>query len=246
MKTKNIIIGIYKITSPSGKVYIGQSIDIYKRWRGHKSLTKKNVDYKLYNSLKKYGFENHVFEVIHESLEEELNSWEAHYGKLFDVTNRECGLNLRECGGSKGRFNQEVKDKMSESAKKRFNDPANNHPLYNRCCTEETKALLRQLNIDRIGKKRSKDSIEKGLLKTIGRKRTDKFKLDRTGEKNQMFGRNHTQETKQLQGKIIKLAWVRRKKEGRDRQSTEHIANRVESTRKTKELIKQERAMMIF
>jgi predicted GIY-YIG superfamily endonuclease len=24
--------GIYKITSPSGKIYIGQSIDIEKRW----------------------------------------------------------------------------------------------------------------------------------------------------------------------------------------------------------------------
>ena len=28
-----IMIGIYKITSPSGKVYIGQSIDIERRWK---------------------------------------------------------------------------------------------------------------------------------------------------------------------------------------------------------------------
>ena len=30
------ISGIYKITNPKGKVYIGQSIDIYKRFKSYK------------------------------------------------------------------------------------------------------------------------------------------------------------------------------------------------------------------
>lgn len=29
--------GIYKITSPSGKIYIGQSIDIKRRWLDYKT-----------------------------------------------------------------------------------------------------------------------------------------------------------------------------------------------------------------
>ena len=49
--------GIYKITSPSKKIYIGQSVDIIGRWNLYKKLRCKNQTY-LYYSLKKYGFEN--------------------------------------------------------------------------------------------------------------------------------------------------------------------------------------------
>jgi predicted GIY-YIG superfamily endonuclease len=41
------MIGIYKITSPSGKVYIGQSWDIYDRWKKHKQ---KNLNRRELNS----------------------------------------------------------------------------------------------------------------------------------------------------------------------------------------------------
>ena len=55
--------GIYRITSPSEKVYIGQSINLSDRMRQHK-YSEKN--YYLKNSLLKYGFDNHKFEIIHE------------------------------------------------------------------------------------------------------------------------------------------------------------------------------------
>jgi hypothetical protein len=32
------MIGIYKIINPKGKTYIGQSINIEKRWNGYKKL----------------------------------------------------------------------------------------------------------------------------------------------------------------------------------------------------------------
>lgn len=31
------MIGIYKITSPSNRIYIGQSIDIEARWKSYKT-----------------------------------------------------------------------------------------------------------------------------------------------------------------------------------------------------------------
>lgn len=40
--TQEIISGIYKITTPSGKFYIGSSINIFKRWREHKWQLKTN------------------------------------------------------------------------------------------------------------------------------------------------------------------------------------------------------------
>jgi hypothetical protein len=48
------MIGIYKITSPSKKVYIGQSVNIEKRKYFYEiGNCKKQI--KLYNSIKKYG-----------------------------------------------------------------------------------------------------------------------------------------------------------------------------------------------
>ena len=51
----NKICGIYKITSPTGKIYIGQSVDIKKRWNHHKYAKDKKCS-KLYSSFKKYGY----------------------------------------------------------------------------------------------------------------------------------------------------------------------------------------------
>jgi hypothetical protein len=41
------ICGIYKITSPSGKVYIGQSVDIKRRFTTYKILnkSKRHLEY---------------------------------------------------------------------------------------------------------------------------------------------------------------------------------------------------------
>ena len=70
------VCGIYKITSPSGKVYIGQSIDIKRRFTSYKTLNKSKRQVKLYNSFVKYGVENHIFETIEECLVDFLNERE--------------------------------------------------------------------------------------------------------------------------------------------------------------------------
>jgi hypothetical protein len=80
------MIGIYKITNPKGKIYIGQSIHIEKRFDQYKyNITSQQT--KLYNSLKKYGYKNHVFEIIEECSLEFLNKketyWKQHYLNLF-------------------------------------------------------------------------------------------------------------------------------------------------------------------
>ena len=58
-----IISGIYKLTSPSGKCYIGQSKNIYQRFRDHKRAN-KHKHCKLYVAIKKYGYENFKKEII--------------------------------------------------------------------------------------------------------------------------------------------------------------------------------------
>ena len=55
---------IYKITSPSGRLYVGKTHDLRKRVNAYKCDVRKNrKDLKLHNSLRKYGWDAHILEV---------------------------------------------------------------------------------------------------------------------------------------------------------------------------------------
>jgi group I intron endonuclease len=75
----NPIIGIYKITSPSNKVYIGQSVNVKKRWINYKGLHSKSSGPHLLRSLIKHGYKSHTFEVIEECSIEQLNERETYW-----------------------------------------------------------------------------------------------------------------------------------------------------------------------
>lgn len=112
------MIGIYKITSPTGKINIGQSWNIKKRKNSYKYLECKKQT-KIYNSLKKYGFENHLFEVIHELpidiTQEILDNYEIFYWQQY----KDCGfemMNIRDPGKG-GKLSEETKRKISEVKK---------------------------------------------------------------------------------------------------------------------------------
>jgi group I intron endonuclease len=78
------MIGIYKITSPNERVYIGQSVNIQKRFSGYRRM--KSVDQsRLHASFLKYGIDNHVFEIIEECDFLELNKRERFYQDMYDV-----------------------------------------------------------------------------------------------------------------------------------------------------------------
>lgn len=85
------MIGIYKITSPSGKVYIGQSRNIRKRFSVYKRKKCEN-QIRIYNSIMKYGWDNHIFEVIEECEIELLNERERYWQDFYNVIGKN-GLN---------------------------------------------------------------------------------------------------------------------------------------------------------
>lgn len=85
------ICGIYKIISPSGKIYIGQSVCIKTRWSSYKTRgCEKQII--LQKSFNKYGWKSHIFEIIEECLEEDLNLRERYWQEFYDATGRN-GLN---------------------------------------------------------------------------------------------------------------------------------------------------------
>ena len=94
------MIGIYKITNNiNGKIYIGQSIDIKKRWETHKYYTYKK-DTKLQKAFTKYGISNFTFEVLEECSKELLDEKEIFWIKYFNSF--EDGYNMT-LGGQEGR-----------------------------------------------------------------------------------------------------------------------------------------------
>jgi group I intron endonuclease len=110
-------IGIYKITSPSGKVYIGQSIDIEKRKFIYSKLHCKTQT-QLYNSLNKHGWENHIFETIElcdesKLLEREI-FWKQYH--LFLVDNNMAKVLFHQINDGKGgNRSDEIKKKIGIS-----------------------------------------------------------------------------------------------------------------------------------
>lgn len=111
--SKEIICGIYKITNPSGKIYIGESQDISLRTYYY-SIVSCHKQRKLYNSLKKHGWENHIFEIIEECEFDDLLCRERYWQDFYDVLGKN-GLNLKltSCGDIKGVVSQDTRDKIS-------------------------------------------------------------------------------------------------------------------------------------
>jgi group I intron endonuclease len=170
------LIGIYKITSPSGKIYIGQSIDIKRRFRYYNNLKCKEQP-KLYNSFLKYGVDAHKFEIIELCMQKYLNNMERYYQEKYDTVNN--GLNLLYVK------NEHFNGGHSEESKKKISNSLKGRPIH-----ENTRAALLLSNKTRVlspesierfrkastGKKASKETRAKQSLIRTGIKRNEETK----------------------------------------------------------------------
>jgi group I intron endonuclease len=105
--------GIYKIVSPSGKIYIGQSINIERRFSEYKRLQCK-LQRKLYHSILKYGWDNHekfILEIVDNELNliDRENYWKDYY-RVLEIPS----LCLRK-DGTGGKDSEETKKRKSEA-----------------------------------------------------------------------------------------------------------------------------------
>lgn len=165
---KGLITGIiYKYTSPSNKVYIGQTTNEEQR--------KKNFKCKeLYSGIKfdcarkKYGVsDNWKYEVIskknylnNEDASFDLDLLEVYYIAEYDSYNNGYNSTFGGDGSSGVIVSEETRKKKSEAVKGEKN------PFYNRYHTKETKKKISE--------------TKKGT---------------QVGNKNPFFGRKHTEES---------------------------------------------------
>jgi group I intron endonuclease len=113
------IAGIYKIVSPSNKVYIGQSINIYQRWANYHSLNRKATGLKLLNSFQKYNCKNHLFTLIEECPIEQLNERETYWKQVeLDKVNNDWSkvLFCELYDNGTGPRSKQIKEKISKSS----------------------------------------------------------------------------------------------------------------------------------
>jgi group I intron endonuclease len=149
------MIGIYKITSPSKKIYVGQSIDIERRFKEYKKF-QCNQSLKLYNSLKKHGYENHIFEILEECSKSQLNEKEENY--ILSFNSHIDGLNIKLA--SKPAWTGKKRPEHSEFLKK-------NGSGLSYIRTQEHKDNLKE---KLSGRKLSKELCEKISKNKIGKK----------------------------------------------------------------------------
>lgn len=86
---KDKITGIYKITNvKTEEAYIGQSVDIAKRWTDHIKCglgINASATNKLYTAMQKYGIHNFTFELIEQCPKEQLNEKEMFWIGMYDT-----------------------------------------------------------------------------------------------------------------------------------------------------------------
>lgn len=110
------MIGVYKITNIiNNKVYIGQSVNIEKRWREHKYAFNRgdHSNIQFQRAWVKYGEDNFRFEVIEECSVDSLNDRESFYILKFQSTNPQYGYN-RTFGGESPKMTEEYKKYISK------------------------------------------------------------------------------------------------------------------------------------
>ena len=144
--------GIYMWTSPSGKSYIGQAVNLKKRYNSFLRFNKNYSGDKINNARKKYNNESDwKYEVLEYCDVNELDEREKYYIALYDTINN--GYNCESGGNENKIVSDESKQKMSEAKKgnhltkehKRKMSEAKkdeNNPMWGKHFTEEQKRKM--------------------------------------------------------------------------------------------------------
>ena len=111
------MIGIYKITSPSNRIYIGQSIRLEERLLEYKKQKNCSGQPKVFNSFLKYGVKNHKFEIIEECSADLLNNRERYWQEFYNTIINGLNCILTKTTDKKAVFSNEIRNKMSIAKK---------------------------------------------------------------------------------------------------------------------------------
>ena len=180
------MIGIYQIRRLSdGKCYIGQSVNIRKRFSAHRTRPVGYID----NAIQKHGIDSFAFEIIELCDESILDQREIHWIAALD-TIKPNGFNLTH-GGEGGRPSDEIRRKMSDAHK-------------GKTLSTETRKKLSKINSGenhpQFGKQRSKETLRRMSEVMKGNKPSaetrKKLSEANSGENHPQLGKPRSPETR--------------------------------------------------
>jgi hypothetical protein len=236
---------IYKLTSPSGKCYVGQTkfhidfrwsqhIKSWERWKQDRSR-KKNSS-KLYYGFDKYKPDFWQKEIVFKcSSKEELDFMEMYYIELYDSINE--GYNITKGGsGVKLDFLTEEHKKNLSIARKIYYESekglewkdylsekysGENNPMYGKNFnhTEETK---NDISKKMKGKNSGKNPWNKNKKGVYTEETLEKMSANRKGKglgkdnSKNMFGKSQTEYQKQIVSSIKSKYWIITDPEGNE------------------------------
>ena len=198
------MIGIYKIISPNGKVYIGQSRDLEKRkFQYSKYLKRYCRQLKLVNSINKYGWELHIFEIIEYCDFDLLNIRERYWQEFYNSIEKGLNCIYTKTKDKPSLFGSETRYRMSkaqsgkirsDSHKKKISDSKKGVPIgIGKILTKEHKKAISN------GFKPKFNNVE---LKEIIQMHNANISLRKISLK---FNSNHTTIKKYIKQEIEKL-----------------------------------------
>jgi group I intron endonuclease len=196
--------GIYKITNPKGKVYIGQSRDLEKRKLQYSKYLKKYCrQLKLVNSINKYGWELHIFEIIEYCDFDLLNIKERHWQEFYNSIDNGLNCLYTKTLDKPALFGLETRERMSKSQIGKTRSDS-----HKRKISESKKGI--SIGIGKILTEQHKKAISNGFkskfnneqLKEIIKMYNSNISLRKIALK---FNSNHTTIKKYIKQEIEKL-----------------------------------------
>jgi group I intron endonuclease len=185
--------GIYKITNKvNGKIYIGSTKNIKRRWKNHLNYLRRNAHPNNYlqNAWNKYGEENFEFEIIEFVEEEKLLEREQYWIDKLNATDKKIGYNIALFAGSPMKGRKHTEETLNKVSK------ASRYWHIKNKGTEKYNSYLQKLS----------NSLKGHIVSNETRQKISKANKGKlVGERNPFFGKRHDKDT------IIKLSLNRSK-----------------------------------
>lgn len=119
--------GIYKIENTvDGKVYVGKTVDFYRRYHQHvytyRKAVKRGANRYLYNAFKKHGIDNFVFSILEICRREDASELELLWMEKLSSLDRAFGYNLRADSSSGMITHEDTRKLLTELRKKEWRE----------------------------------------------------------------------------------------------------------------------------
>ena len=164
---------IYKYTNKiNGKVYIGQTINEYRRIWNHRKACDDSL---FHRAVRKYGFDSFEYTVLERVDEDLLNEREVFWIEYYKSNDRKLGYNLTSGGeGTRGyKYTDEQRKSRSLQAKENKSFTGHTH-------TDEYKRRMSELNKGKVFSEETKQKMsesKKGNKYHLGKTLSDETRM---------------------------------------------------------------------